>query len=299
MSSVLVTGASGFIGARVVEALRANGEDVTAVVRPGGSTRRLSAAGIPVRPVDLRDRAGFVALLREVRPQAVVHLAWYAAPADYLTSPLNVESLETTLSTMKDALSAGCRKIVGVGTCLEYARSDQLRSEGDPCAPESLYAACKHAAFTAGKAMAAAAGAEFAWARVFHIHGPDEDPGRLLPRVISALRSGTAFPLTSGEQVRDHLHVADVGRAIALLLRPGIDGPVNICSGQPIRLRDLLLEVAALTGRPDLLLFGQLPDRAGEQRFLAGRPTSLEKAGFRPTFTLAAGLRDAVRGTSA
>lgn len=298
MSKILVTGAAGFIGSRVAGAL-ASGHEVIAAVRPGdGAARLRSCRGrIRIEPIELEDRRALGALLERERPDCLLHAAWYAGAGDYLSSRRNLASLSMTLGVFEEALAAGCARVVGVGTCLEYAAKDAPRLESDPCAPESLYAACKLAAATVGKALALAAGAEFAWARVFHVHGPDENMGRLLPAVVEALRAGRPFELTLGEQVRDHLHVADVGAAIALLAAPGVVGPLNICSGDPVRLREVLLTVGEILGRPDLLRFGSKPERAGEMKSLVGDASALRRLGFSPRFaSLRDGLRDAVEG---
>jgi nucleoside-diphosphate-sugar epimerase len=295
---VLVTGAAGFIGSRIAAALVERGDEVTAVVRPDADASRVSRVQRCVRiaPCDLEDRASVATLLRREAPDALVHAAWYANPRDYLGSKRNLASLAMTIALYEEALAAGARKLVGVGSCLEYAASDEPRRETDRCDPETLYASCKYAAYLTLRALTREADAELVWARVFHVHGPGESPGRLLASAAAALRAGRSFDLTSGGQVRDHLHVADVGRAVALLVAPGVVGPVNVCSGKPVRLRDVLLTLGELLGRPELLRFGALPDRPGEVQFLAGDAARLRALGFKPRFsTLRDGLADALQ----
>jgi nucleoside-diphosphate-sugar epimerase len=291
---LVVTGAGGFIGSEVVREAVAAGHEVTAVVRAWPAPR-LAGTAAAVRALDLRDREAVAALLAAARPEALIHLAWYAAPADYLTSPENLGSLAMTVELGRAALAAGCPKLVVAGTCLEYADRSDLRREDDPVDPRSLYASCKLGAYLVLRALAASAGAELAWGRIFHLHGPGEDRARLLPWIAGELRRGHAVELTDGTQVRDHLHVADVAAALVALARPGVAGAHNICSGEPVTLRRVIEIVARAVGGEELLRFGARPHRPGEVMFLAGDASRLAALGWRPRWTLEDGLRDAVQ----
>ena len=144
---VLVTGAGGFIGPHVVRALRARDHEAIELFRPDA---------------DLRDPAAVDAVFARTRPSALIHLAWYAKPADYLTSSENLASLQATTTLVAGAIAAGCRKIVGAGTCLEYAAADHAVGEDHPLDPVTLYASAKASAWLSTRALAAAAGAELA-----------------------------------------------------------------------------------------------------------------------------------------
>lgn len=294
---IAVTGAAGFIGAQVVRRLRETGDDVRAVVRTGSPPSRLrDLAGLRIHELALEDTPTVRRWLEAERPDAVVHLAWYARPQDYLVSPENLASLATTTRLAEAVFASGCRKFVGVGTCLEYAAAGHPFVESDPADPVSPYASAKHAAFLVARALAARAGAELAWARIFHLYGPGEDPSRLVPTVAASLRRGEPIDVTAGEQVRDYLHVADVASGIAALARPGVSGVFNVCSGTARPLRELLLAMGQLMGRADLLRFGARPYAPAEVMHLAGRSDRLRAQGWAPRFpTLEAGLEDALR----
>lgn len=298
---VLVTGAAGFVGSEVVRALLRSGIDVLGLVRPGGRRERLEPVIEQIRVVEapLEDLPAIDEVLERNRPDAVIHAAWYTRPADYRSSAANLDSLVATVRLAERIVRRGCPKLVGLGSCLEYRHSDQPHSESDPTDPASVYAATKVSAWLTIRALAAGSGTEVAWARLFHLHGPGEDPGRLLPRVTRDLLAGRAVDLSPGLQVRDHLHVSDAAEAIARLLQPDLAGIVNVCSGLPLTLRELLTIVGDLVGRPELLRFGTRPYLEGESMFLAGVPERLQAAGWRPRLDLREGLRDVVAAVRA
>jgi dTDP-6-deoxy-L-talose 4-dehydrogenase (NAD+) len=291
---IAVTGAAGFIGAQVVRRVREGGDEPLPIVRKGSRAGRLG--DLPrLHELALEDTEGLRRWLETERPDAVVHLAWYARPQDYLVSPENLASLAVTARLAEAVFGSGCRKLVGVGTCLEYAAADRPLVENDAVDPVSPYASAKHAAFLVARALATRAGAELAWARVFHLYGPGEDATRLVPTVAASLRRGEPVDVTAGEQVRDYLHVADVASGIAALARPGAAGVFNVCSGTARPLREVLLAIGQLRGRADLLRFGARPYPPGEVMHIAGRCDRLRGLGWTPRFAnLEAGLEDAL-----
>jgi dTDP-6-deoxy-L-talose 4-dehydrogenase (NAD+) len=295
---VLVTGAGGFIGSQVVRQLAVDGHQVVAVERNSQHSGQMITAppGASMVAVDLDDVAAVRELFRTTVPDALIHLAWYANPGDYLTSHANLTSLAMTAALVEVALAAGCRKLVLAGSCAEYAPQERPVVESDPIDAHTIYAACKQSAWQIARVLATEAAAELAWGRIFHIHGPGEDQNRLIPWVAGQLAAGSAVPLTDGSQVRDHLHVSDVAAGLVALLAPGATGSYNICSGQPVTLRSVLEAVGKIVGRAELLKFGALPHRPRENMFLAGDSSRLRALGWAPRFGLEEGLSDALRG---
>ncbi len=287
----LVTGAAGFIGAHVVRALKSRGDEVIATARPGASWHRLAPDGLVIDEVDLGAPGAAAALIARRRPEVLVHLAWEASPDRYLVSAHNLDSLTATAGLFTNALDFGCRRLIGIGTCLEYAASQKSNGEGDPAGPDTVYAACKHAARLIAEQLCVAKEASIAWLRVFHLHGPGEDLRRVVPMVAARLRRGEPVDLSPGAQVRDYLRVEDVASAIAAVVHSNASGCINVCSGMPITLLDLLGTLGDVLGRRELLHFGAIPYREGERMTIAGTPGTLQASGWRPRYqTLAAGL---------
>jgi nucleoside-diphosphate-sugar epimerase len=295
---ILVTGAAGFIGSHVVRVLLNADCDVAIVVRPGNPLLRLRdvADRIEVLHCDLADPASLRPGLISWRPEACIHLAWYAEPGKYLTAPDNVPALIASLALLDELIHAGCEQVVMAGTCAEYDTDVGYLREDSPTRPLTLYAASKLSLSLMARQIAAAAGINLAWARLFYLYGPHEDERRLVPTLIRALARGEEFPATAGEQVRDDLHVADMASALWALAESRASGVVNVCSGVPVTMRQVMKTIGEITGGHDLIRFGALPYREWDPPFICGDNRRLREIGcWIPRFpSLQSGLEQTI-----
>jgi len=289
---VLLTGARGFIGSHCVTKLLARGCEVHAV----STEDRPATAEATWHQADLFDPKRVAALLDEVRPSHLLHLAWIAKPGVLWSSPLNWRWVDASLTLLRAFAQAGGRRVVMVGSCAEYAPTDRPCVEGvTPLEPSSLYGASKAALSVMLPAFARQYGiGSTAWARIFYLYGPGEMPDRLAASVIRALLRGEPIPCSHGEQVRDFLYVEDVAEALVRLLASSVTGAVNVASGQPTTIRELLSAIGREIGREHLLQFGARPADPDEPRKLVADVTRLTReAGWGPRV----GLEDGVRRT--
>jgi nucleoside-diphosphate-sugar epimerase len=289
MQRVLITGGTGFIGRNCLAPLAGSADEVHAVVRsPAVPLPR----GVRPHAVDLLDPQQVPALVAEVRPTHLLHLAWITTPKVYWTSPENLRWVEASLRLLRTFAEHGGRRVVVAGSCAEYGwQSGHCHETRTPLRPATLYGTCKDALRSVLEAFARQAGLSAAWGRVFFLYGPHEHPGRLVSSVVRALLAGEAAPCSPGTQRRDFLHVADVADAFVALLRSDARGAVNIASGETVAVRDVVRRVAAAVGRPDLLRLGALPGNPSEPAVLSADVTRLRgEVGWAPRFTLDEGL---------
>jgi nucleoside-diphosphate-sugar epimerase len=278
LKRVLVTGATGFIGRQTVEPLLARGYEVHAVGR---------------READLLDPEAAARLVDDVRPTHLLHLAWYAEPGAFWESPENDRWLAASVRLLEAFAAAGGSRAAVAGTCAEYDWSgDGLLSEAaTPLAPRTRYGEAKNALREAAERVDVSLG----WGRVFFLYGPHEDERRLVASVARALVSGAPARTTHGSQVRDLLHVTDVGSAFAALLDADVEGAVNIGSGDGVAIAEVVRHLADAAGRPDLVELGALDARPDDPpRLVADVGRLREEVGWRPARSLEEGLRDTV-----
>ncbi len=286
----MLTGATGFVGSHVLGSLVDAGHDVHAVARRSGP----ELAGVTWHEVDLLSG---VEVLGEVRPEVLVHLAWYAEHGRFWDSLENVRWVEASLALLRAFVEAGGRRAVMVGTCAEYQWGGQqdLNEHDSPLRPSSLYGVCKDALRRVAAAQAAESAFELAWGRLFFLYGPGEDPARLVPSVIRALLDGEHAATSTGTQVRDFMHVEDVAMALVALAQSDVTGPVNIGSGSPASVADIVELIGAVTRRADLIDWGARPTPALEPSRIVADVGRLEReVGYRPAISLSDGIRSTV-----
>jgi nucleoside-diphosphate-sugar epimerase len=290
---VLVTGATGFIGRHIPALLKARGFETHITARAAAT----ATTGITAHAVDLLRQDEAQCLIRDIRPAIIIHTAWYVAHGRFWTAPENTDWLEASTALAAYAAEAGTRRFVGLGTCAEYATEagDDAYPwpETRPIAPATPYGAAKAALARRLAEMAEArAHFSFAWARLFHLFGPGENPARLVPSIMLALRAGREAQCASGRPVRDFISTASAAAAITALATSNITGPVNIASGAPISIAAMARLIASIAGRPDLLKLGALPDRPNEPPYMVAHTGRLRReVGFTAPVSLAAELR--------
>lgn len=325
MSRVLVTGAGGFIGRHTLAPLLAAGHEVYAVSARPSSGGVTDGGGAPedvlgeMAPEVRWHRADLLApqsaseLMRRLRPSHLLHLAWYTQPGAFWTSLENLDWVQASLRLLRAFGEHGGRRAVLAGTCTEYQwrlRTHCVEDAATPAdgpdeeipagveragmvttvRPATLYGAAKHALHVIAERWAEQVGVTLAWGRVFYGYGPYEHPDRLVSSVARALLRGEEAPCTSGTQVRDYTYTPDMGGAFAALLDSEVAGPVNMASGVPTRVKDLVMAIGAAAGRPELVRLGALPQRAGDpERLTADVRRLREEVGWRPSFDLRAG----------
>jgi nucleoside-diphosphate-sugar epimerase len=292
---VLVTGASGFVGRRALAALVGEGFEVHAVAR--GPQPPDAPSGVAWHAADLLDDRARRALIGALEASHLLHLAWYAEPGVFWAARENALWVAATVGLVEEFAAAGGRRATLAGTCAEYEwTAAQPLAEDAPLAPSTFYGVCKDATRRVVEGLAEQAGIALAWGRIFFLYGPREDERRLVASVARALVAGERAPTSAGTQRRDFLHVDDVAGAFAALLDSDVTGAVNIASGEPVTVRSIVEALAEAAGRPDLLDVGALAARPGDPDEISADVTRLrDEVGFRPAFSLWAGLEQTVR----
>lgn len=286
---IAVTGASGYLGQRVVERALAQGFAVRALQRhPHASASR----HVDWVPGDLASPEALRTLLAGA--DVLVHLAaigvrsndrhWDAAFQVNTTGAVNV---------MVAAAAAGVRRAVVTGSWIEYSGHGSLPdhpvggggaplcTEHDRTEPIGAYGATKAAGGLLARALARESNLPLWYLRLASVYGPADYPTKVLPAALDAALAARAFPMSGGAQVRDWVHVDDAADAIiraAATPPPGDAAIANVGTGEPVVLADLVPRVFRLAGAPESLVqIGVLPYRRHEPHHLVLDPSAVHR----------------------
>jgi nucleoside-diphosphate-sugar epimerase len=250
---VLVTGATGLIGANLVPRLETLGCDVGAVVRRTGVVPP-TWQRVTHFVADLRDLQATTASMRAFAP---THVVSAAMPTGHAKSPgERREAVEVgvlaTARLLDLAAETAVRRFVQVGSSLEYRPSSRPLREDDPLMPTTFRGVVKAAASLLALQRARTGEISAVVVRPFSVYGPWERNGRLVPAALKAALHGRPLALTADDPVRDFVFVDDVVDGIVAALRAGdaVSGRVvNLGTGVETSNRGLLPIVERVTGR--------------------------------------------------
>lgn len=293
MKRVLLTGAQGFIGRHCIRLLQERDYEVHAVSRTARTGDRLGATWYEV---ELLEPGAAGALIDKVQPTHLLHLAWFVVPNQLITAPENFDWVRASFELIRRFAEAGGRRLAVCGSAYEYDWSYGYCTEDlTPTVPATVYGACKHALHEMLRAYASIRHLSAVWPRAFFLYGPNEHPERLVSSVILSLLRGEPARCSHGRQIRDYLHVEDVADGLVTVLDSDTQGPVNVSSGQPAALRDIVLTIGRLIERPELIQLGALPARPNEAPLIVGANDRLCALGWQQRFDLEAGLTQTIQ----
>jgi UDP-glucose 4-epimerase len=314
--SVLVAGASGFIGRRLFSLLLRHGADVVLLQRTAEPI--VSPCGVLLADLAASDfEAQIASAWGRRRFDTVFNLAAHGVTrsADSSSEGQHRERLlahrvnvEAALALFRHAQETGSEAFVQAGTCSEYAplASDAPRIETDPLEKrfdrESvIYGTSKARASEALLASARSGSMPLVVARIFNVYGPGEKSQRLLPSLVHRLSRGQRIPLSTGLQIKDYLHLDDVVEGLCAFGLAAKDrkfqGILNLSSGSPVSVAQFARAVAQVIGDCDHLLgFGERSAHPDEVSVLIGSTAARDIfTEWRPRLPLEVGLPSAVR----
>jgi len=185
--------------------------------------------------------------------------------------------------------------VVMTGSCAEYDWQSGYCTEGvTPLKPTSLYGHSKHALQELLKSYAKQTGMSAAWARIFFLYGPHGSSRRLPGAIIEPLLRGESARCSTGEFLRDFLHITDAAEALAAVVNCDVLGEVNIASGKPVLLKDMIRTTAQLLGREDLVIWGGHHSSHEEPVVIGDVRRLKEEVQWSPRISLAEGLAQTV-----
>ncbi|MGW7259918.1 UDP-glucose 4-epimerase GalE [Streptomyces sp. NPDC054834] len=313
---VLVTGGAGYVGSFTVRDLVKAGHEPL-IVDNLSSGRREAVGDVPLTVADVRDVDNLRAVFQHFRPRAVLHFAALKSSEESLAQiatyyDVNVVGTHNVLAACADT---GVERFIFSSSCAVYGTPSVCPvNEATPVRPESPYGETKYLSERMIASYAQVTGMRYANLRYFNAAGaaPDGSLGeyttaasrQLVPVAVRAALGlipgiqvfGHDYPTADGTALRDYVHVVDLARAHVRVL-DHIDeepwsGAVNVGTGRPASVRELLGTVRSVSGRD--FDVHPAPRRPGDPGASWADPTlARERFGWKAEF----GLDDIVRTT--
>lgn len=286
---VLVTGATGFLGAALVRSLVSAGVQVAATRRPNSKLDRLAGVAGQIEFFDTRD-AGLSEAIQYIGSRAaVVHAATCYGRHGESWSEIAEANTFFPLRLLNKAMAGSVPVFINIDTV--------LTPKTNP------YALSKHQ-FAEWGHLAAEQKDKFRFVnvRLEHIYGPGDDPTKFVIQIVRrCLANEAAIAITEGQQRRDFISVNDTVAALRTLLESALDQRVpagwsefDLGSGETISIRELVELIHRLTESSASLRFGALPYRANEMMLSVADTAPLNGLGWQCRMSLEQGLRQVI-----
>ncbi len=278
-----MTGAGGSVARSLIAELVEAGNQVLAVVRPGGSAPPDvgDTAGLTVVECDLGDTSAANSLVLDHRPGAIINLA--VERTNDLDHDRQVNS--NAVDALVRAAGSIDAHLIHTGSSLEYGSHDQPMGPDTPHRPASVLGITKLEATRIVTAAIDEGRLRGCVLRLFHVYGLGEPSHRLIPTVFRAAIDGSTVPLTSPGFGHDLVHVGDVTATIGECLRRGVNTSrvIDVCTGETT-LNETIIDVieAAMSRRIDCRI-GAFEARDWDRTVWTGDPSRfVELLGRRP-----------------
>lgn len=294
---ILVTGASGFIGANLFRTIAALRSDVFAAVRRARNWRLADIGDDKLVAVDLNDVAATKNLIAGLHPQTIFDCVAYGAYSfeedGALIYQTNFQSIVNLVGLLQGQPFAA---FIHAGSSSEYGTNCAAPAEESVCEPNSHYAVSKVAVSNYLRYMGKEKGFPCANLRLYAVYGPYEDTSRLIPTLLRKAVNGELPPFVDPRTSRDFIHVDDVSAAFiraATSMQPSVYGEsFNIGTGIKTTIAELAATTASAFNVAAEPKFGTMEGRAWDlAEWYADPRKAINRLGWKPVITLEEGLR--------
>ncbi len=302
---VLVTGAGGFIGSHLCEALLKAGAEVTAMIK---YSSRSDWGNLEFLPFELKKELKVVAgniedgefVHQQVKNHHIVfHLAAligipysYIAPLSYIRT-----NIEGTLNVMEATRTHNVSRVIHTSTSEVYGTAIYIPiDENHPLKAQSPYSASKIGADKVVESYYLSFGLPVTTVRPFNTYGPRQSARAIIPTLITQALSGTTVKIGNADPKRDFTYIDDTVRGfIKIAENESVYGAtINLGTGSSISVRDLSLKIFDLLGKPNTKLFIDeqrlRPEQSEVLNLLSNNSLAREKCDWVPKVPLEEGL---------
>ena len=272
---ILVTGANGYIGSKVVNSLLEckNIEVICVDIDNSHIDKRASFIKFDILNSDISNTNLYEYFKK---PDICIHLAWRDGFVH--NSDKHVLDLSHHYSFLENMVSNGLRSIAIMGTMHEVGYREGAIDENTPCNPTNLYGVSKNALRKATQILCQKYNCTWKWLRAYYIYGNDDFGASIFCKIRKTYNNGgKEFNLTKGTNKFDFIEINELAKFISLtILQDKVNGIINVCSGKPVSLKEKIIEYTKINNINLKLNWGVFPERESESPCIYGDRTKLD-----------------------
>ena len=236
---VFITGASGFIGQRMLKQLDPKKAQLLLLAKDKREGTALKRFGFPICIEDLNNLERFKKQVIDFAPQICVHLAWEGIP-DY-SFRMSKRNLDNSLNLVNFLVDeTDCNKLIITGSCMEYGKTKGICKESDISIINSFFSWAKCSLHAYADFVCKNSGIDLIWMRLFYVYGSGQREGSLIPSLVHAINEERRPAIKNPYNANDFIHVDDVADALRIAvtkkIKPGI---YNLGSGTSTKVADV------------------------------------------------------------
>lgn len=302
MKRIIITGATGFVGANLTRRLVRDGHEIHLLVRRGYHSWRIEGLypKVYIHETDLTDKDALSGVVGEIKPEWIFHLAVYGAYSWQTDLHQMVQTnIIGTMNLVEACLKTGFETFVNTGTSSEYGYKDHTPKETEYLEPNSCYAVTKASATMYCRCIGQGRGIRISTLRLYSVYGPFEEPGRLIPTLAIKGLAGKLPPLVNPEIGHDFVFVDDV--VDAYLLAASNSGQefgaiYNVGTGIQTSIGEIVASVQKILKINAKPVWGSMPDREWDSKIWVADSKKIQtELGWRPKYTFEHGFHQMVK----
>ena len=293
-NKIVITGASGMIGAALVKNAVSIGLEVLCILRKD-SKRIKNLIETDLIKIIYCNIDEYCELNIEDKYDVFYHLAWdktFNTTRDDVESQIN--NIQYTIDAVRLAKRLGCKKFIGAGSQAEYGIVKESLKPETPVNPQSGYGIAKYAAGKLSKLLCSQIDMQFNWARILSVYGPLDGEKSLIMYTIRELLANRSPEFTKCEQIWDYLYCDDAARALLAIGEHGVDGKYYpLGSGQGKILSEYILKIREIISPNAEIKFGAKDYYPHQPMYLCADVSELRKdTGWKPEISFEDGIKN-------
>lgn len=268
---ILVTGANGYIGSKVVKQLCDYGAKVIAC---DFNNKNIDKRATFVEANIFDYQKNWFNFFD--KPDVCIHLAWRDGFVH--DSEKHLSDLPLHFAFLTNLIDNGLPTIVCMGTMHEVGYWNGAIDENTPCNPMSKYGIAKNELRKSLQLYVLNKPCNLMWLRAYYIYGDDLYGNSIFCKIRQSVIDGkTVFPFTTGKNLYDFIHIDELAKQIAMCaMQDKVLGIINCCSGKPVSLAHQVEWYIKINKLPITLEYGKFPDRPYDSPCVYGNNTKIK-----------------------